>query len=238
MSKQAKVQNWLLWLTVVVFFNIEIYAAESLSIEQAQQQKDQKKYQAYIPENFVLFEVVQGDLNKDAKNDLVLIVKATDPKAWVRDGYRGDLDRNRRGIIVLLNKNGKYQKILQNLSAFSSENEEGGVYFAPELVPSIEKGILNLHYAHGRYGYWTYRFRLEGQDMRLIGYDDSSNHGPYVDTQTSINFLTHKKLDRENLNRDLDHDHANFKETWSRVNVTAIYLSKIKDFDTLDCSKW
>jgi hypothetical protein len=135
-------------------------------------------------------------------------------------------------VIVLLNTKGHYQKVVQNLSLFSSENEDGGVYFAPELVPSIEKGLLKLHYAHGRYGYWAYQFRLEGRDMRLIGYDSSDNFGPYVNSETSVNFLTAKKLVRENLNKDSDSD-PKFKEIWSKVSVAPMYLSKIQDIDDL-----
>ena len=136
-------------------------------------------------------------------------------------------------MIVLLKEKGAYKKLTQNLSAFSSENEEGGVYFAPELWLEINKGLLNVHYGHGRYGYWNYSFRLQNQDLRLIGYDSSSNHGPYVDSETSINFLTNKKVIRKNLNEDLDGD-PKFKETWSKAKISPIYLSIIKDFDELN----
>ena len=139
--------------------------------EEIQLQKDKLKYKAYIPAKYVLFEAIQGDLNNDGIQDLVLIVKATDPTQWVNHEYRGKLDRNRRGMIVLLKEKGAYKKLTQNLSAFSSENEEGGVYFAPELWLEINKGLLNVHYGHGRYGYWNYSFRLQNQDLRLIGYD-------------------------------------------------------------------
>lgn len=207
-------------------------AQTSASPEQIKLQKDRLKYQAYIPEKYVLFEAVEGDLNKDAKNDLVLIVKSTDPKQWVMDEYRGKLDRNRRGLIVLLNENGKYKKLLQNLSCFSSENEDGGVYFAPDLMLAIEKNKLLVNYGHGRYGWWGYSFRVEGNDLRLIGYESSENHGPYIQSETSINFLTAKKLVRQNLNEDPEAD-PKFKETWSKINFAPIYLSKIKDFDEL-----
>lgn len=155
-----------------------VYADAALSTAEKQLKKDSIRYNAYLPASYTLFEAIQGDLNQDGLKDVVLIVKATDPKQWVTDEYRGKLDRNRRGVIVLLNAKGQYQKVVQNLSLFSSGNEDGGVYFAPELVPSIEKGLLKLHYAHGRYGYWAYQFRLEGHDMRLIGYDSSDNFGP------------------------------------------------------------
>lgn len=219
------------FVLATLVFTSQIFA-EQPTAEDLQRQKDQLKYTAYIPAKYTLFEAIQGDLNKDGQKDVVLIVKATDPKQWVHDEYRRELDRNRRGIIVLLNKKGTYQKVLENLSVFASENEEGGVYFAPELVPSIEKGLLKLHYAHGRYGYWSYGFRLDDHDMRLIGYDSSDNFGPYVNSETSINFLTGKKLVRENLNEDPDSD-PRFKERWTKVHITPIYLGEIQDIDEL-----
>ena len=206
---------------------------EQPTAEEIQLQKDKIKYKAYIPAKYVLFEAIQGDLNNDGIQDLVLIVKATDPTQWVNHEYRGKLDRNRRGMIVLLADKGKYKPILSNLSCFSSENEEGGVYFAPELWLEINKGLLNVHYGHGRYGYWNYSFRLQNQDLRLIGYDSSSNHGPYVESETSMNFLTDKKVIRKNLNEDPDGE-PRFKETWSKAKVSPIYLSTIKDFDELN----
>ena len=206
---------------------------EQPTAEEIQLQKDKIKYKAYIPAKYVLFEAIQGDLNNDGIQDLVLIVKATDPTQWVNHEYRGKLDRNRRGMIVLLADKGKYKPILSNLSCFSSENEEGGVYFAPELWFEINKGLLNVHYGHGRYGYWNYSFRLQNQDLRLIGYDSSSNHGPYVESETSMNFLTDKKVIRKNLNEDPDGE-PRFKETWSKAKVSPIYLSTIKDFDELN----
>ena len=227
-------------ITVIISLSVVLLGSqiafaktEQPTAEHIQLQKDKIKYKAYIPAKYVLFEAIQGDLNKDDIQDLVLIVKATDPTQWVNHEYRGKLDRNRRGMIVLLADKGKYKPILSNLSCFSSENEEGGVYFAPELWLEINKGLLNVHYGHGRYGYWNYSFRLQNQDLRLIGYDSSSNHGPYVESETSINFLTNKKVIRKNLNEDPDGD-PRFKETWSKAKISPIYLSTIKDFDELN----
>lgn len=205
---------------------------QTLSPEEIKLQKDKIKYKAYIPQSYTLFEAIEGDLNKDGQKDLVLIVKGTDSKQWIDDEYRGRLDRNRRGILVFLNQNGSYKKVVQNLSSFSSENEDGGVYFAPELSVEIIKNKLFLNYGHGRYGWWGYSFRLENNDMRLIGYENSSNHGPYISSETSVNLLTGKKLYRKNMNED-DEENPRFKETWSKVSLAPIYLSKIKDFDEL-----
>ena len=212
---------------------LNLYAQEPSTEEQVQLQKDRIKYKALIPAKYTLFKAVQGDLNKDGKADLVLIVKATDPKMWVLDHDQQKVDRNRRGILVFLNQNGKYQKLMQNLSCFSSENEEGGVYFAPELSTHIEKNTVQFHYGHGRYGHWSYTFRLDGQDLRLIGYDLSSNSGPYSDYQKSINFLTQKKLYRDNINKEDRDKPERFKETWSKISIKPIYLSQIINFDEL-----
>lgn len=207
-------------------------AQKAMTTEQNRFEKDKVKYKSYIPKNYDLFEVITGDLNKDKIQDTVLIVKATDPNAWVDHEYRGKLDRNRRGIVVLFGENETYKKVMQNLSVFSSENEEGGVYFQPELWIEIKNNLLNVHYAHGRYGYWNYSFRYETHDFRLIGYDSSEHQGPRVDSDTSINLMTGKKRYRKNLNQD-EEEGPKFKETWTKGNYGPIYLSEIKDMDEL-----
>ncbi|GAA5632074.1 hypothetical protein Acal02_02722 [Acinetobacter calcoaceticus] len=208
------------------------FAQEQPTAEELKLRKDKVTYKVYVPAKYQLFQAIEGDLNKDGLKDVVLIVKATDPKAFVHDEYRGHLDRNRRGVIVLLNEKGKYKPIVSNLSCFSSENEDGGVYFPPELWMEIKNNLLSVYYSHGRYGYWRYLFRLEGNDLRLIGYDDSSNHGPLIQSQTSINFLTGKKVIRKNMSEDEEAE-PRFKETWSKIDQAPIYLSKVKDFDDL-----
>lgn len=218
---------------MVVTFPTLIWA-ENKSPEEIRLKEDSSRYKSYIPRSYRLTEVITGDLNKDRKTDVVLIVKATDPAKWVNDEYQGKLDRNRRGIIVLVNENGQYKKIIQNLSCFSSEYEDGGVYYAPELLLSVEQGLLNVHYAHGRYGYWRYRFQLKEYDLQLVGYDNSDNFGPYINSQTSINYLTQRKLVRENINKNRNDDTPKFKETWYKINQAPVYLSKIKDFDRLN----
>ena len=223
-----------LLLISMILLSPFIHAKEVFTEQQIQLKKDQIKYKNLIPARYTLFAAQQGDINKDGKADLVLMVKATDPKQWITDDYKGKLDRNRRGVLVFLNQNGKYQKIVQNLDCFSSENEDGGVYFPPELFFEIKKGLLTVNYAHGRYGYWNYTFRLEDRDLRLIGYDQSDNHGPYTDYFTSINFLTQKKLFKKNINLGDRDKPERFKETWSKISIKPIYLSQIKDFDVLE----
>lgn len=59
--------------------------------------------------------------------------------------------------------------------------------------------------------------------------------GPYIKSETSINFLTGRKVYRKNMNETVDDDaDPKFKETWQSFDLEPIYLSQIKDFDEID----
>lgn len=190
----------------------------------------------FIPKGYVIFDKIYGDLNKDGLDDCVMIIKGTDNSKIINHEYRGKLDRNRRGIIILFKKNDSYIIALKNLSCFSSENEEGGVYFPPDLTIEIKNGHLYINYSHGRYGYWQYNFRYQHADFELIGYD-RSNGGVVIEKETSINFLTKKKQEKVNTNNDAIGGDEVFKETWSSIKIDSlIKLATIKDFDELDMS--
>lgn len=196
-----------------------------------------KKPEDFVPKGYVILEKEYGDLNNDGVDDCILIIKATDKKGWVINSFGEKVDRNRRGIIVLFKKNDTYQLASKNYSCFESENEEGGVYFPPELGVFSEKGKLFIHYSHGRYGYWKYTFRYQNSDFELIGYDSSVNHGPLILEETSVNFLTKKKLTREDSNWENTRESGDevFKETWKKIKINKlIRLSEIKDFNDLD----
>lgn len=191
----------------------------------------------FLPKGYVVFEQINGDLNKDNIDDCVLIIKGTDTNNVVTDEYRGKLDRNRRGVIVLFKKNGLYELAIKNLDCFSSENEDGGVYFAPELSIEISKGNLYFHYGHGRYGYWNYTFRFQKSDFELIGYDASDNHGSIINSETSINFSTKVKQTKVNTNENAESGEEVFKTTSIKIKIERlIKLSQIIDFDEIDLS--
>lgn len=193
----------------------------------------------FLPNDFVVFEKIIGDLNKDDIDDCVLFIKGTDKDEIIKDEYRGQLDRNRRGIIVLFNKNGKYELALKNFDCFSSENEDGGVYFAPVISIEIKNGNLYTYFGHGRYGYWKYTFRFQNSDFELIGYDQSDNQGPIIIREMSIDFLRKKKQEKLNTNVNGESGQEIFEETWKNIEInTLLKLSEIKDFDELDMTKY
>lgn len=195
-----------------------------------------KDLREFLPAGFILFDSAAGDLNKDGIADQVLIIKGTDKKNVVKDEYKGVLDRNRRGIIVLFNNSGNYEVAVKNYDCFSSENEDGGVYFAPELSVTIGNGKLFINYGHGRYGDWTYTFRYQNGDFEQIGFDANSGNGPVINKVTSINYLTKKKSIKENTNENAEGGGDEvYKEIIKTIRVNKLRrLSEIKDFDELD----
>lgn len=192
-----------------------------------------------IPSTHVLSESIQGDLNGDKINDYVLIIKGTKKNAIIKNTSNEILDRNRRGIIILLSNNNGHQVSLRNTECFSSENEDGGVYYPPELLVEIKNGNLKINYLHGKYGYWSYTFRFQKSHFELIGFDSSENRGPVVLRTTSINFSTKKVQTKENVNQNSEKEgDERFKTIWKNFpSMKAIKLSEISDFDNLDVAE-
>jgi hypothetical protein len=192
-----------------------------------------------VPKGYRIVGRIGGDLNLDGIQDSVLVIKATAKDRMERNGDGELVDRNRRGLIVFIGMNGKFRKVIENLHCFSSENEDGGVYFAPELSVEIGPDKLYIHYAHGRYGYWKYTFKLRGSDFELIGYDASNNNGPRIDRQVSINFLTKRRLERINTNASAQGGDEVFEEKWSDISLEGLSkLSQIENFDNLGEGGW
>jgi len=211
----------------------------SLTIAAYGQGKQSENFTAFVPKGYVIFEKIYGDVNNDNVKDCILIIKETDKTKIVIDDYNQKADRNRRGIIVLLKQKGNYKTAVTNYTCFSSENEDGGGYLPPALSVEIIKRKLYVHYGYGRYGYCKYIFRFQNSDFELIGYESSDNHGPTIDSQTSINFLTKEKLIRENINRYKEEANEVFIETRKAISVDKlIALSTIKDFDELDMTHY
>lgn len=189
-----------------------------------------------VPPGYIVVQEIEGDLNKDDQADSVLIIKETNKENFIEDEHRGSLDRNRRGIIIALKNQGHYELALENQDCFSSENEDGGVYIAPELGVFIEKGNLRVHYFHGRYGFWVYKFRYQNSDFELIGYDSEQNRGPFTERSTSINLMTKKMQIKEYIDQDTEAGgEGKFTETWKKFTLLEpIKLRDISSFDDFD----
>lgn len=188
----------------------------------------------FIPKGYDLIYLTFGDLNKDSLQDCVLIIKGTDSTNVVTNRFEQIVDRNRLGIIVLFKNNNGYQIADKNYDCLSSENEDGGVYFPPELDVYISNNYLNIDFLHGRYGTWGYTFQYQNENFELIEFTSSSNRGPIVLSTTYLNFITKKKIVNVNKNPD-DEENELFTETIDSIEIeNRIKLSEIEAFEDLD----
>ena len=202
-----------------------VYLVDTVSINSAQ----------YLPVGHVVWDSLSGDLNKDGVDDVVFITKKVDPENTVLDEYEVQVDRNRRGLLIFLSTPKGYRLACQNVDCFSSENEDGGVYFPPELALEIRNNKLYIDYQHGRYGAWYYTFRYQSGQFICIGFDNSQKYGPVVEQTTSINFLTPKKQVKTNTNQSAQENGEEvFTVQWKNLEPTTLkVLSDIEDFDGL-----
>jgi len=193
----------------------------------------------FVPKGHILLDKLEGDLNLDGQRDCVLIIKGTDPNQVVTNRFDQTVDRNRRGIIVLLNKDGQYHMVVNNNDCFYSEHEDGGVYYAPQLSIKIEIGLLKVHFEHGRYGQREFVFKYQDSDFELIGYL-ASRGGAVTEGLTAIDFLNKKRIELVNTNPDAEKDRdEDFEETETKINIEQLLkLSQIKAFEDLDMSDY
>ena len=78
------------------------------------------------------------------------------------------VDRNRRGIIILFTEKDGYKLASKNYNCFSSENEDGGNYFSPELWVEERKG--NLLFALLSWSVWLLGVLFSLSRLRFYAY--------------------------------------------------------------------
>ncbi len=191
----------------------------------------------FTPEGFIVYKTNFGDLNNDGQEDCVLIIKGTNKDSLVVNRFNNIVDRNNRGVLVLLNSKDKYHLVSENYDCFYSENEDGGNYYIPQLNIVIEEGELIIGFEHGRYGWWNYKFKYIDSKFKLIEYKSVSSYSSTTLTETHINFVIKEKLFSENIDPDYESNEQVFKETKSKISSSdLINLSDIKSFKDLDMS--
>lgn len=192
-------------------------------------------FNQFVPKGYKTIDKIYGDLNADGLQDCVLIIKGTDPTQEVINRFGKKVDRNRRGIVVLVKDKDAYQVATKNYSCFISENEDGGVYYAPQLEIAINQGLLNVVFEHGRYGHWEYSFKYQNSSLQLIAYQETRG-GAIIEHITTIDFNSKIRVDSMNTNQE-GGKNAVFEDHEKAIRIDRLLnFSDIDAFEDLDMS--
>ena len=159
---------------------------------------------AFVPAGWRLEHAARGNLDAEAGEDALLVLRMDAPANVIEnDGFGPDrFDTNPRMLVAALaDANGGWRRVMANhalvprpeapvMDDFLNDNPASAVTLRANRTWSVQ-----LH-SWASAGTWstrevTYTFRLEGDCMRLVGYDNEHLHrGSGVTTTTSINYLT------------------------------------------------
>ena len=224
-----------------------------------------------LPNQTALYDAIKGDLNKDGVEDVVVVTQETFKEKFMPfsdgcdestkdDKWCQIVNKNRRGIVILLSNGDKYEAAVTKRDIFESPNEDGGAYFPPELVVEIENSELKFFYSYGKYGYWEYVFALDGKDFKLVRYFISDNNGPMPEYIVQMDFINHRLEKSANLlypgnkeykryeeciekykslydvQEEEDYDGTFIRKTYE-LKTQEILLSEVKKVDYID-GRW
>ncbi|MBB3018421.1 hypothetical protein FHR70_001475 [Microvirga lupini] len=172
--------------------------------------------EGFVPAGWLLEVQVSGDLNRDGRADLVLVLRQNDPANVIKD-FEGlgekPFDTNPRILAVAFHdrSSGKFGLQLENHTLIPRRIEP-----AADDHFDKESGIALLRDSFQvRLNWWmsaggwetfntTYTFRHRSGRFELIGYDRNATHrGSGDTTSVSINYLTRKvKRTTGHISRD------------------------------------
>ncbi|MBR5433095.1 MAG: hypothetical protein IK117_01505 [Bacteroidales bacterium] len=145
--------------------------------------------------NDIVIERLENNESAWLENDStysLIFVKGNSPQYFEKDDFDSTktYNRNPRGVLLVKNTGFGYKIITQNLDFLDSGEENGGVYFAPELSIGVSQKKLIIDYNHGRYGNWGYEYSFNGTDFIVSNrYSNASSSGIAEDiTRLCINF--------------------------------------------------
>lgn len=160
--------------------------------------------EAFVPEGWRLEHLARGRLDEDDREDALLVLRMDDPANVIDNtGFGPDrFDTNPRMLVALLAQaDGRWRQVMRNHrlvprpeSPVMDDYLDDDPASAVTIRPNRTWSVALRSWASA--GSWSMRqaahtFRLEGDCMRLVGYDDMHLHRATGETTTtSVNYLT------------------------------------------------
>lgn len=204
-----------------------------------------KSVNDFVPKNWKIIKQVQGDLNKDRKEDVVLVIEENNPENIIKNEGLGssELNLNPRTLLIIFKTQNGYELKEMNKTFIPKENDEESPCLMDPLVEGdiqINKGVLllSLNYwlSCGSYGISrdTYTFRYQNGEFELIGFDSmeaSRSSGEII--EHSVNFSTKKMSITTGENLFGNPDEEEEIEPEIKTEWKTFKLKKLKNLKTL-----
>lgn len=201
--------------------------------------------QDFVPKEWKIYEQVEGDLNKDKKADVVLIIENTNPDNIFQNESLGSsiINTNPRYLLVLFKTEKGYELKELNKTFIPTEGDMESTCLADPMMDGgigIKNGsiVLALNYWMSC-GSWytgtnTYTFRFQKNEFELIGFDSQDFHRASGEmTQTSINFSTKKMSHTTGGNMFGEDGDGNEIKSEEKVEWKSFKIDKLKNLKDL-----
>lgn len=183
----------------------------------------------FIPSGWKVMGEAEGDLNGDKRNDVALVIKATDPKFITKHEGLGSnpFDTNPRVLAILFRENDEYKLVRQSNSFIAMADFP--TMTEPFQGVKITNGVLQIDFeiflSAGGWGMsnQNYKFRYQKGKFELIGADKTDIQRNTGELESrSYNFITGKvKISKGNIEGKKN------KVTWRNYK-----LKHLKTFET------
>ncbi len=192
----------------------------------------------FIPKNWKILKKQDGDLNKDKRDDIAVVLQETRPDKieFIKseESVYDTLDTNDRILIVLLKDSTTNKYILKGRTNTFILNRNSQKMSDPFLGIKIVKGNLVvdffLWYSEGSWYQTdlTYIFRFQKGNMTLIGAEyNEVDRGSSDGVRRSFNFLT-KKMSEVKSKLDDKGETKNEGTVWKQLPI-----KELKTIETL-----
>lgn len=199
----------------------------------------------FVPKNWRIIEQAEGDLNKDKKSDIVLIIEDTNPDNIFQNENLGSsiININPRYLLVLFKTEKGYELKELNKTFLPTEGDLESTCLADPLMDGgidFKNGciVLALNYWMSC-GSWytgtnTYTFRYQKNEFELIGFDSLDFHRASGEmTETSINFSTKKMSHTTGGNMFGEDGDGNEIKSEEKVEWKSFKIDKLKNLKEL-----